>query len=112
MNKHIVKPSLEKILEVLGFESIKDMQTIIPPNSFDSLDDSLVRHLVVEYNLHYVDDVLEKSLTGERKFQIVNRVLELFHKMIIDSIKDVDEMRTVCGQKIYGYRLELMPAGY
>lgn len=84
------------------------MQTVIPPESFDRLDDLLIRHLAIEYGLHHVDDVLalEVPLTGERKFEVVNRVLELFHQTIIDSIKDVDEM------PLSGYRLERMPAGY
>lgn len=107
------KKSLEKIIESLGFKSITDLQTVIPPDSFDRLNDSLVRCLAIEYGLHNVDDVLvlEVPLTEERKFEIVNRVLELFHHMIIDSIKDVDEV-TFCGQKVEGYRVEVMPAGY
>jgi glucokinase len=111
---HKVKPTLEKILSTLGFKSINDLQTVISSESFESLDDLLIQNLVKEYQLHLVDDILalQKPLTGERKFEITNRVLELYHQMIIDSVKDVDELLTVSGRKVYGYRLELMPAGY
>lgn len=103
-----VRPSLEKILNILGFKSISDLKTVIPLDSFVCLDDMHVMHLVIEYDLHYADDarILLRPLSGERKFELINRVLELYHQMIIDPIKDFDDMPVV------GYRLEHMPAGY
>ena len=93
-----IKQSLTKILDVLGFKSIKDTITIVPLDVFDTLNEQLVFLLAKEYKLNMTLD----NLSSERKLEIVNRVLELFHGMIIDSVKELDSL------SVSGYKLEQM----
>lgn len=93
-----IKQSLTKILDVLGFKSIKDTITIVPLDVFDTLNEQLVFLLAKEYKLNMTLD----NLSSERKLEIVNRVLELFHGMIIDSVKELDSLY------VSEYKLEQM----
>ena len=99
-----LKPVMVQILVNMGFLHSRDFETIVKPNCFDLLDDDLVKKAAKDYNLHDYQDV--DFLNSERKFQIVNRILELKHGMIIDEIKEMD------GRSEEGYDLELLPFGF
>lgn len=108
------KPSLRKILEKLGFQGLHDLITIVPSTSFEFIDDNLLYELVDEYRISahiLIPDVpVNKVYSDEIKLEIINRVLELKHGMIIDSVKEMDSSSD--NLSIDGYRLELMPAGF
>ena len=112
-----LKPVMVQILVNMGFLHSRDFETIVKPNCFDLLDDDLVKKAAKDYNLHDYQDIdlgflnSETPVPGfrrnsERKFQIVNRILELKHGMIIDEIKEMD------GRSEEGYDLELLPFGF
>lgn len=100
-----LRPVMVQILISLGFLHSRDFNTIVKPNSFELLDDDLIRRAVKDYNLHENLDVTT-FLDAEKKFQIVNRILELKHGLIIDEIKEMD------GKTEEGYDLEMLPFGF
>lgn len=93
-----MKPSLVRVLKSLGFKCDNDMSTIIPLDAFDKLEDSLVIEIIDEYKLGLSGIYI--PMDGERKLELVNRVLELKHGMIIDQIKEID------AKDKEGYQLE------
>lgn len=99
------KSSLHRVLNEIGIKSLTDTTSVAPENCFDSLDDALFDALCEEYGvgLRIINDMPAKKLSNEAKLEILNRVLELKHQMILDSIKDIDEC------SVTGYRLEKMP---
>lgn len=97
-----MKASLVDILVKLGFNHTRDAITVVPPDSFEKLDDKLVMKAVDEYQMHFT---AVPPLDAETKFEIINRILELKHGMIIDEVKEIDN-------KGEGYDLEEMPAGF
>ena len=115
----IVKYSMNRILEALGFTNICDKTTIIPADSFDRLDSELVMAAIREYRVSFwnteititpMDEESPRSkMTAETKFATINRILAFKHEMIIDSVKDIDGIES---EGEHGYRLEIMPSGY
>lgn len=97
-----MKPSLIRVLESLGFTSGRDLDTIVPPDSFEKLDDALVMNMIDEYKLGLSGVYV--PLDGERKLELVNRVLELKHGMIIDEVRDFEKGEG--GKDKDGYELE------
>ncbi len=112
MSKISFKPIMIKILTSLGFQSPEDEKTVVSPDAFVNLDENLVIQALYDYKMHFADhgglrasSNLVRPLSEEMKFQIVNRILELKHGMIIDPVKEFDDRGT-------GFGLENMPAGY
>ena len=117
-----VKSSMVKILSTLGFKSIDDRTTIIPSNAFEMIDSELVMAAVREYRISFwntdiipnsevnTDNSPRSQMSAETKFETINRILELKHEVIIDQVKDFDELED--NRKSHGYRLEAMPAGF
>lgn len=93
-----MKPSLLNVLQELGFKDGNDTQTIIPPDAFEKLREVSVIEMIDEYELGLHGIYI--PLDAERKMELVNRVLELKHGLIIDSIKEID------GLDQEGYELE------
>jgi hypothetical protein len=94
-----IRPSLVKILNVLGFASIEDRKTIVPPDIFDNLNVRLVFRLIKDYRLNISLD----NLSSERKLEIINLILELYHDTTID-FAPIDS-------GIPGYSLYYFPTG-
>lgn len=104
-----MQASMLNILSALGLSGPDDTATCIAADAFDVLDPQLVLDAAREYKLHMDTPTDTLSITAETKFEIINRILELKHGMIIDQIKDVD---CVAIEYSGGYRLEHMPAGF
>ncbi len=94
-----IRPSLVKILNVLGFASIEDRKTIVPSDIFNNLNVRLVFWLVKDYRVNISLD----NLSSERKLEIINLILELYHDATIDS--------ATIDSTIYGYSLYYFPSG-
>ena len=99
-----MKQSLIDVLTSLGFKDARDLVTIVPPEAFEKLDESLILKAVQDYGLRLSGVYI--PLNAEMKFELVNRILELKHGMIIDEVKEMD------GKEKEGYELEIMPSGY
>jgi hypothetical protein len=99
-----MKQSLVDVLVKLGFKHTRDLATIVPADSFEKLDDALVLKAAADYKLHLTGVYI--PLDAEMKFELINRILELKHGMIIDEVKEID------GKEKEGYELEIMPSGY
>jgi len=109
---HTGLKTLLEILQKIGVKSLEDRISVAPVDCFENLDGDIVIRLVTEYRLSYV--VPNERLDAERKLEIVNRVLELRHGLILDSVKEVDNKSEDIGtnRQICGYRLEVLPGGY
>jgi hypothetical protein len=97
-----VKSSLVKILNVLGFKSIRDRETIVPTDIFCKLNSQLVFWLVREYKIKTNLDILSSDL----KLEIINLVLELHHNVTIDYVKKGEDSLTS------GYKLVQIIPGF
>jgi hypothetical protein len=95
-----VKPSLDHILDLLGFASIFDYDTIIQEKDLEKIPDELIVSLIQEYKLSNIEHSSEYSI--ERKREIINRVLEFKYGTIIDTLTSFDQLGN-------GMRLEKMP---
>ena len=92
-----MKASLIDVLLSLGLKYSRDMQTIIPPDAFEKLDDTLVVNMIDDYKLGLSGVYI--PFDAERKFELVNRVLELKHGMILRELTEIDDVHE-------GYELE------
>lgn len=99
-----MKQSLVDVLVKLGFKHTRDLITIVPVDSFEKLDESLVLKVCEDYKMNLKGIYI--PLDGEMKMELINRILELKHGMILDEVKELD------GRDQEGYGLEDMPAGY
>jgi hypothetical protein len=99
-----MKQSLVDVLIGLGFKHTRDLITIVPLEAFEKLDEALVLKAAQDYDLRLTGVYI--PLDAEMKFELINRILELKHGMIIDEVKEID------GREEKGYDLEIMPAGY
>ena len=98
MNNQI-KPSLDKILKILKFESLNDLTTIIQEDNFNLISTCDINNLIEDYGLFFT---IQSNYSMERKREIVNRVLELKYGLIIDSLTSFDNL----GE---GMHIEKMP---
>jgi len=84
-----MKQSLLNVLKELGFKNEYDMQTIVPPDAFEKLREVSVVEMIDEYELGLSGIYI--PLDAERKMELINRVLELKHELIIDQVKEIDD---------------------
>lgn len=111
--------TLVAILNAIGINSLEDTTSIAPVDCFENLSQDLVLKLATDYRLSYVlpdnvvgdpnkEGIVEIKLDAERKLELVNRVLELKHGMILDSLKDNDNDPKDIGtdRELKGYKLE------
>ena len=111
--------TLVAVLNVIGINSLEDTTSIAPVDCFENLSQDLVLKLATDYRLSYVlpdnvvgdpnkEGIVEIKLDAERKLELVNRVLELKHGMILDSLKynDNDPKDIGTDRELKGYKLE------
>lgn len=100
------KESLIKILKKLDFEAIYDFDKIVEEKKIyeglDSIDFYEINKLIKDYTLSII---IRKEYTNDRKLNIINRVLELKHEVIIETLTKYDEL----GE---GYRIKKMVPQY
>ena len=111
----MLKPSMIKILNILGFHNINDITTIISEKDFNKIDSNMIRELIIEHeigqnilgqNIIDLDRFHDNNDTFydlDTKLAVINRILQLKYEMIIDNIKEIDNNF---------YKLEFMPAGF
>lgn len=99
-----MKTSLIEILTKLGFKHPRDIYTIVPLDVFEDLDDSLVAKAIEEYGIRLGD--ARPPFDAEIRMEIVNKILELKHGMIIEVVPLFD--REVSDPE--GYVLEELKA--
>ena len=79
-----MKASLINVLTSLGFKYSRDFYSIVPIDVFENLDDSLVVKAMEEYKINLGD--VRPSFDAEIRMEIVNKILELKHGMIIEIV--------------------------
>jgi hypothetical protein len=107
----MLKPSIDKILKLLGFQNINDITTIITEKDFDKIDNELIIEAIKEHDIGK-NIITNNNISLDTKLAVINRILQLKYEMIIDTIKIIDNIK-IEQKNVYNYyKLELMPAGF